>query len=552
MKNPAKAKILFVLLFSMTMLLNGQVPSAGLVGAWPFNGNSNDISGFNNHGSVVGATLTSDRCGNPSSAYSFNGTSDYILMQTAGPTGTVSRSFSFWAKTTQSSLMCLLSYGGITGGTAFAIQYNYNCPGVGPDVNNQAFTRGNSCINNGKWHHVVAILNSSVSTQIGSMQFYVDGTLLPAITCTISGTTQTVNTGNTKPVTIGRIHDVLQRFFSGAMDDIYIYDRVLTYNEVIQLYNASPCSATIAGPTNVCLGNSYIYSITPTTAGMIYNWTLPSGWSGSSTTSTILVTPGNSGGSISAMSGSGNCTASFTDAATTTVSVGGAGGITISAPPVVCANQTFTLVASGGASNYTWLPGNSNGSVLTTVAGSATTYSVMAVNQGCMYSSSVNVQVYPPYFVAINGPTLVCVNQSFTLQAIGVPNYTWMPGNFTGSSITGIAANNTPTTYIVVGLDNNGCSTTSTFAISGMVCDGVETMSADKIYLHPSTIDDELYVENAEGFSYSLYELSGRVVDSGMIELKSSKIAVSSLISGVYLLILEKDLQFTKLKILKK
>lgn len=44
----------------------------------PFSGNSNDLSGYNNHGTVSGATLTSDRFGNPNSAYYFDGINDKI------------------------------------------------------------------------------------------------------------------------------------------------------------------------------------------------------------------------------------------------------------------------------------------------------------------------------------------------------------------------------------------------------------------------------------------------------------------------------------------
>ena len=40
------------------------VPTDGLVGYWPFNGNANDESGNGNNGTVNGATLTSDRFGN--------------------------------------------------------------------------------------------------------------------------------------------------------------------------------------------------------------------------------------------------------------------------------------------------------------------------------------------------------------------------------------------------------------------------------------------------------------------------------------------------------
>ena len=46
---------------------------------YPFNGNANDESGNENHGTVYGATLTEDRFGNPNSAYSFDGIDDYII-----------------------------------------------------------------------------------------------------------------------------------------------------------------------------------------------------------------------------------------------------------------------------------------------------------------------------------------------------------------------------------------------------------------------------------------------------------------------------------------
>ena len=49
------------------------VPTNGLVGWWPFNGNANDESGNANNGTVNGATLTTDRFGDSSSAYDFDG-----------------------------------------------------------------------------------------------------------------------------------------------------------------------------------------------------------------------------------------------------------------------------------------------------------------------------------------------------------------------------------------------------------------------------------------------------------------------------------------------
>lgn len=46
----------------------------------PFSGNAQDISGNAKHGTVTGATLTTDRNGNPNSAYMFDGVDDHISV----------------------------------------------------------------------------------------------------------------------------------------------------------------------------------------------------------------------------------------------------------------------------------------------------------------------------------------------------------------------------------------------------------------------------------------------------------------------------------------
>ncbi len=56
------------------------VPSNGLVGWWPFNGNANDESGNGNNGTVNGATLNTDRFGLVNAAYDFDGLSDFITV----------------------------------------------------------------------------------------------------------------------------------------------------------------------------------------------------------------------------------------------------------------------------------------------------------------------------------------------------------------------------------------------------------------------------------------------------------------------------------------
>lgn len=73
-------KILLPILLLVSVISFGQppayVPTNGLVGYWPFNGNAIDESGNGLDGTVNGATLTNDRLGNANSAYDFDGNSD--------------------------------------------------------------------------------------------------------------------------------------------------------------------------------------------------------------------------------------------------------------------------------------------------------------------------------------------------------------------------------------------------------------------------------------------------------------------------------------------
>jgi gliding motility-associated-like protein len=67
----------------LSLQSKAQLSNAGLALYLPFNGNANDASGNNYHGTVTGATLTNDAFGNPNSAYHFNGNSKIIINNPA-------------------------------------------------------------------------------------------------------------------------------------------------------------------------------------------------------------------------------------------------------------------------------------------------------------------------------------------------------------------------------------------------------------------------------------------------------------------------------------
>lgn len=70
-----------------------------LVAFYPFSGNANDASGFNNNGTVSGALLTVDRWGNSASAYSFDGVNDNVKVTSSSSLNFQnSVTINFWIK----------------------------------------------------------------------------------------------------------------------------------------------------------------------------------------------------------------------------------------------------------------------------------------------------------------------------------------------------------------------------------------------------------------------------------------------------------------------
>jgi hypothetical protein len=76
-------KQLLTLLFAISTVISfsqvpSYVPTNGLVGYWPFNGNANDESGNGNNGTVTSASLRTDRLGNTTGCYEFTSSSSKI------------------------------------------------------------------------------------------------------------------------------------------------------------------------------------------------------------------------------------------------------------------------------------------------------------------------------------------------------------------------------------------------------------------------------------------------------------------------------------------
>lgn len=127
----------------------------------------------------------------------------------------------------------------------------------------------------------------------------------------------------------------------------------------------------------------------------------------------------------------------------------------------ICAGNPVTLQATG-AYTYTWNNGVASG--VTFVPSSSLWYVVTGIDtNGCSGVDSVYVEVYPiPNVSASANPAQLCPGQSTTLNATGAQQYVWSGGISNGIPFVPT----TMGTYTVTGTDINGCSATSTVALS--------------------------------------------------------------------------------------
>ena len=228
----------------------GQIPTAGLVAWYPFNGNANDLSGNGNNGTVNGATLTTDRFGNTNSAYSFNGSSNYIYVNASSSINTANQpatSICGWIKTTavQTSHQMVFMGGDFT-------VPSYECYAA----TNQPFQARNYI-----WQQTWGICNSISTSSPGIWSFavmvydfqnsklliYVNGVFENQVSWSITRP-------NNPHIEMGR-NPWPESYVNGVLDDIRIYNRVLTPTEIIEIYNENSNSTPTTQATNITFSN---------------------------------------------------------------------------------------------------------------------------------------------------------------------------------------------------------------------------------------------------------------------------------------------------------
>jgi hypothetical protein len=240
--------LLFAIVFTVNAMaqnIPSYVPKDGLVGYWPFNGNANDESGNGNNGTVNGATLTSDRNGVANSAYSFDGVSNY-LSGNCSIFPDNERTISMWLNSSFiQDKTYFIGYGGGNCGSSFGIYGNFSgCTTEG--IN--SFGYSSHCCNNNfnkpynsniinKWNNLVII------TKKDTARLFLNGELIHTTNININITdVKNKNFIFGGLVNINGIGIFPGTFYNGQLDDIAIYNRALSQQEITALYSGTPAS----------------------------------------------------------------------------------------------------------------------------------------------------------------------------------------------------------------------------------------------------------------------------------------------------------------------
>ena len=231
------------------------LPAEGLVGWWPFNGNANDESGTGNDGTVNGATLTEDREGNPNAAYSFDGVDDYIeIVNNPDFSFLLNSSYSINLWFNLNSMNNLNSFIGQGDGDAQHQnrfwrtyinqgQLNNHIRGNLTDPFDTKNQSSHSSINT--WAMITMVRNYN-----NDLKLFIGGVLVDVDT-DITGVANPFT--NQRNIFIGAFLNAytsqLMQFMNGKLDDIGIWNRALTQQEITALYTGQPYVAPCADPT---------------------------------------------------------------------------------------------------------------------------------------------------------------------------------------------------------------------------------------------------------------------------------------------------------------
>jgi RHS repeat-associated protein len=254
---------------------------SGLVSWWPGEGDGTDSAGTNNISSLDGITFAAGEVGQ---GFSFDGNAHEVLVPDAPDLNfganqdfTIEAWIQPQVETTTDGIMSMVDKRYSSGGTDSPQGYEF-CLSYG-QVHARflrvGFGPAGPDLRDGQFHHIAWTLSRAFTT---GGNLYVDG----SVVLTFDPTPYTGTLSNTQPLRLGNHADsTFTTFFKGVMDEVSIYRRALSSNEIQAIYNASFMGKCGLPPTitvqpanrNVGLGSTAAFTVSATgTPQLHYQW----------------------------------------------------------------------------------------------------------------------------------------------------------------------------------------------------------------------------------------------------------------------------------------
>ncbi len=321
---------------------------------------------------------------------------------------------------------------------------------------------------------------------------------------------------------------------------------------------------SITGNTDLCAGTSASYYIAPVAGASSYTWTTPNGWTVVSLNpdTAIAYTTGDSSGTInvSAVNGCGQSIPATVNVTTNHIPALGI----IYGTDSVCLNNTnglnFSLSAANNADSIVWsatTPWNitgGQGSSVISVNSSMTSgsVSVYATNQ-CGATTPINYNV-----VYVDTPQITITQQgnSLSASAIGATSYQWYQSGALISLATNADYTPTATDNYTVSITNEyGCSTQSapfSFIISGI--NDLVNENSLHIFPNPNSTGTLQITVTKEwlGGQMRILDAEGRQVTKSQVQALTSELDLGTFSKGIYLLLVEKNGNTSRNKLVKQ
>lgn len=221
----------------------GSVITEGLIAYYPFDGNAEDYSGHKLHGNENGVEATVGRFNQPNGALSFDGVDDFIEIPQFSDINNSSGTICFWARI-PSGIQRNNNAAVISRRDTIGEGYILSIHGTKYywfDIKTVFGSESGAYMRTNYWEDqrylfIAVTFSKSIDTTSTTFTYYFQG--YPTIETQYRFPDRSFSFNNSgMPLFIGKSLIPRYSYLQGELDDLLIYDRALSDDEILELFN---------------------------------------------------------------------------------------------------------------------------------------------------------------------------------------------------------------------------------------------------------------------------------------------------------------------------